>query len=342
VLDHPGYRLIRAESAERALFALLATDFALLILDIRMPGLSGLELARLIKTRKRNAEVPIIFLTACVGDEQKIIEGYGTGAVDYLFKPINPVILRSKVTVFAELYRRNQALMAEVSRRRQAEEQLRALTHFVVQGQENERARLGNELHDNITQLLCAVLVRSQTLSSQLSTHDGPIKREALKLRNLLGQTAEAVESISRGLRPGVLDILGLVAVLRASSKEFTERTGVSVTFECMPLTERLPTKVELSLYRIVQKAFKNVEQHAHAKHLTVGLSQSVSRIQLTIKDDGVGFETKRVSGENNSSGFGLLRMRERANSVGGILEVISARNNGTEIKVSIPLTQVS
>src|SRR5476651_1705027 len=93
VLDHPGYRLIRAESAERALFALLANDFALLILDIRMPGLTGIELAKLIKTRKRNAQVPIIFLTACVNDEQNILEGYGTGAVDYLFKPINPAIL---------------------------------------------------------------------------------------------------------------------------------------------------------------------------------------------------------------------------------------------------------
>src|SRR3954451_2449234 len=134
ILDDPSYRLIRAESADQALLALVVEEFALLILDIRMPGMTGFELAQMIKERKKTARVPIIFLTAYYNEDQHMLEGYGTGAVDYLHKPVNPAILRSKVAVFAELHRKNyeseqanKALLAEVAQRRQAEEQLREL-----------------------------------------------------------------------------------------------------------------------------------------------------------------------------------------------------------------------
>nr|MDP2191644.1 response regulator [Rhodoferax sp.] len=127
VLDDPAYRLVRAESADKALLALVAEEFALLILDIRMPGMTGFELAQMIKERKKTAGVPIIFLTAYYNEDQHVLEGYGTGAVDFLHKPVNPEILRSKVAVFAELHRKNRALLAEVTERHRAEEQMREL-----------------------------------------------------------------------------------------------------------------------------------------------------------------------------------------------------------------------
>jgi PAS domain S-box-containing protein len=115
ILGDPGYRLVRAESAEEALLALLADEFALLILDIRMPGVTGIELAQMIKARKKTANVPIIFLTAYLDNDQQIIEGYATGAVDYVAKPVNAAILRTKVGIFAQLYRRQRNL-EEVNR----------------------------------------------------------------------------------------------------------------------------------------------------------------------------------------------------------------------------------
>jgi len=134
VLQDPGYRLVRAESGEQALLALVEEEFALLILDIRMPGMTGFELAHMIKQRKKTAGVPIIFLTAYYNEDQHVLEGYGTGAVDYLQKPVNPTILRSKVAIFAELHRKtreygiiNRVLFAEVTERRRAEDQLREL-----------------------------------------------------------------------------------------------------------------------------------------------------------------------------------------------------------------------
>ncbi len=140
ILNDPGYRLIRAESADQALLALVVEEFALLILDIRMPGMSGFELAKMIKQRKKTAGVPIIFLTAYYNEDQHVLEGYGTGAVDYLHKPVNPAILRSKVAVFAELHRKtreslmaNRALLAEVIERRLIQEQLHELTRELEQ-----------------------------------------------------------------------------------------------------------------------------------------------------------------------------------------------------------------
>jgi signal transduction histidine kinase len=112
VLDAPDYNLTRATSAQECLLALLKADYAAIILDIRMPGVSGLELAQLIKQRKRTEHVPILFLTAHLLEEQDVLRGYGAGAVDYLSKPINPEILRSKVAVFADLYRKTRALAA--------------------------------------------------------------------------------------------------------------------------------------------------------------------------------------------------------------------------------------
>ncbi|MEO7861952.1 MAG: response regulator [Nitrospirales bacterium] len=108
ILDDPGYRLVRAESADQALLALVVEEFALLMLDIRMPGMTGFELAKMIKERKKTALVPIIFLTAYYNDDEHVFEGYDRGAVDYLHKPVNPAILRAKVAIFAELYRKNR------------------------------------------------------------------------------------------------------------------------------------------------------------------------------------------------------------------------------------------
>lgn len=134
ILDDPSYRLVRARSGEQALRALLEDEFAVLILDIHMPGLTGFELAGLIRGRKKTANVPIIFLTAEYRNHEHVIKGYDSGAVDYLEKPVNPEVVRSKVSVFAELYRKrrdveraNRALRVEVQARRRAEQRLQDL-----------------------------------------------------------------------------------------------------------------------------------------------------------------------------------------------------------------------
>ncbi len=234
-------------------------------------------------------------------------------------------------------------VVTNMTEARRTEELLRALTHRVVQVQEAERGSVALELHDNITQLLCAVLVRSQTLADKLSPRDGSSKKEAIKLRELLGQTAGEVERISRNLRPSVLDHLGLAAGLRAATTEFAARTGVALKLSCVELTARLPAETELALYRILQEALKNLEQHARARHVTVNLTKPGDFVQLNIANDGIGFDAKhhavRRKGKRD---LGLLGMRERAAYVGGTLTVKSGTRVGTEIEVRIPLGNIA
>jgi response regulator RpfG family c-di-GMP phosphodiesterase len=132
ILSVDDYELVPADSVERALLLLLEGNFAAIVLDVQMPGMSGIELAQLIKQRKRTQHIPIIFLTAYFQEDKDVLEGYGSGAVDYLTKPVNPQILRSKISVFVDLFEKtralaamNQTLEGEVSQRQQAERALR-------------------------------------------------------------------------------------------------------------------------------------------------------------------------------------------------------------------------
>jgi PAS domain S-box-containing protein len=228
-------------------------------------------------------------------------------------------------------------VVTDMTEARRGEELLRTLTHRVVQAQEAERGRVALELHDTVTQMLCAVLVRSQTLADKLPARNRLAKGEAQKLHALIGATIEEVARISRDLRPSVLDHLGLIAGLHETSVDFANRTGVSVKLVCVKLATRLPADTELALYRILQETLKNVEKHARARHVTVHLTQFGDIVQLTIIDDGMGFDPEHPPvGRKGKGGFGLLGMRERAACVGGTLTVKSVRRAGTEIEIRI------
>lgn len=122
VLDADSYRLIQAQTGSEALLALMGGDFAAIVLDVQMPDMSGIELARMIKQRRRTQHIPIIFLTAHYREDEHAVLGYDVGAVDYLTKPINPAVLRSKVNVFVDLFTKTQAL-AEMNRNALAAEE---------------------------------------------------------------------------------------------------------------------------------------------------------------------------------------------------------------------------
>jgi signal transduction histidine kinase len=229
-------------------------------------------------------------------------------------------------------------VITDMTDARRNEEMLRALTHRIYQGQEAERGRVAIELHDNITQLLCAVLYQSQALVEGITGARAPGRREATKLRAMLGHAAAEVERISRNLRPGMLEQLGFVEVLRETTRDFAAQAGVSTRVHCGELRERLPANTELVLYRILQEAFKNVEKHARASHVIVRLKQQASAVLLVIKDDGIGFNLSPRPASRKRPGLGLLSMRERASYVGAVFEIVSRRHAGTEIRVRIPV----
>jgi PAS domain S-box-containing protein len=230
-------------------------------------------------------------------------------------------------------------VVTDVSEVRSYEDRLRNLTNRVVQAQEGERARLALELHDNITQQLCAIVVHSHVLVETLSSHKGTSKAEAVVLRDLLGSAAEEVERITSFLRPGVLRELGLIAVIRETIARSTALSGTTITLIGKPLTRMLTADTELAIYRIFQEAIKNVEKHAQARHVTVRLRQQRDLILLEITDDGIGFKPMPhpLNGKARDH-LGLLGMHERAVYVGGLLTIVSTAGAGTTVEARIPM----
>src|SRR5262249_34696733 len=134
ILAAPDRKLVKVQTAERALLAVMEQDFAAIVLDVKMPDFSGIELARLIKQRKKTQHIPIILLTAYFRENEHAMLGYDAGAVDYLTKPVHPAVLRSKVGVFVDLFRKNRELVevnrsmeAEIAERKAAEERFRVV-----------------------------------------------------------------------------------------------------------------------------------------------------------------------------------------------------------------------
>ena len=133
VLERPDYRIVTASSGAEALSRILKEDFALILLDVVMPGMDGFEVATTVKQRDRSKLIPIIFMTANRDDVDAMYRGYSVGAVDYLIKPLNPELVRAKVAVFAELHRQKrqierQALLLQENERRESERQLAELS----------------------------------------------------------------------------------------------------------------------------------------------------------------------------------------------------------------------
>jgi PAS domain S-box-containing protein len=169
ILEPNNYTLIRAQTADEALLSILQNEFAAIIMDIKMPGTGGLELAHLIKQRKQSEHIPILFLTAYSLEEGEILRAYGVGGVDFLSKPINPDILRSKIAVFAELFRTTRALAStveelndEIQERQRAQEELRLAKDELearVLERTAELARANREIRDNEERLKLALTV---------------------------------------------------------------------------------------------------------------------------------------------------------------------------------------
>ncbi|MGE3177205.1 MAG: response regulator, partial [Vicinamibacterales bacterium] len=158
MLEPLACTLVRAQSADEALLALLRHEFAVMILDIKMPIMSGIELASLVKQRRRTQDVPILFLTAHLIEDDDVLRGYGVGAVDYLSKPVKADILRSKVSVFVELYRKtralealNQRLQAEIRERQAAQEAIQQINQE-LELRVAERTAALNLAHRGVTE----------------------------------------------------------------------------------------------------------------------------------------------------------------------------------------------
>ncbi len=381
ILSDGSYRVTRAQSSEQALLALLVEDFGLIILDVRMPGMTGFELATIIKERKKTAKVPIIFLTAYYNEDRHVVEGYGTGAVDYLHKPVSPSILRSKVSVFAELHRKqsesmraNRALLAEVTDRQRAEEELRSANEALektvqerteameslMKSEERQRELLvqSQAMQQRLAELSKQVMQAQEDerkrlsvelnegiakglaeISSSLkevSSQGGPLEEKIASTQLLVADAVATVTRLACELRPALLEDVGLIPSLRTHLKKFSTRTGIEAELMASEAVERLDVALRTALYRVAQEALTNVSKHSKATRVEVSIQPLEGGFSMEIRDDGHGFETMSTAA-GRSERTALFGMRARVEMVGGRFAIESAPGTSTTLRVVLP-----
>jgi PAS domain S-box-containing protein len=234
-------------------------------------------------------------------------------------------------------------VVTDMTEARRSERTLRRLSHGLLRAQETDRRRLAIKLHDRATQSLGALLIHLHLLAEHLPARARSLHGEVAVIRRLVNRTAEVVESISRNLRPSVLEILGLVPALRVLADEFAKRTGLPIKLFCAGAPGRLSAESELVLYRVLEEALLNVGRHARALNVSARLNQQGAAVVLSIKDDGVGCNPDPDRpGRKTKGGVGLIGLRERVAYVGGTLAIKSIRGAGTEVSARIPLPPVT
>ncbi len=211
----------------------------------------------------------------------------------------------------------------------------RELLRHTVVAQEEERARIARELHDETAQVLTAFSLNLAALQDHLPG-DGEVRKMLIRLQALSRQMSQGIYRMVHDLRPAQLDDLGLVAALNYLSDEERKRTGIEVAFSISGARQRLEPLVETVLFRVAQEALMNVARHAQVNKAAMELNFTPEEIILTVSDRGVGFDTRIDL--IPPRGWGLAGMRERAESLEGDLIIESTSGAGTTVKAVIPI----
>jgi PAS domain S-box-containing protein len=236
-----------------------------------------------------------------------------------------------------ELDRINQTLRAEIRERQRAEAERQAVLIQLVNAQEEERRRISRELHDQVGQYLTALILGLKSLESgNISVS----RATSLKTVQAIAETVgREIHDLALELRPTALDDLGLIRTLANYVEEWSQRSRVEVEFHTTGLkTNRLPSFIETTLYRIIREALNNVLKHAKAKRVSLILQAKGNQVIAIIEDDGQGFDLEAMGSPENRRRLGLASMKERAAMVNGELGIESNPGRGTTIFVRIPL----
>lgn len=211
-----------------------------------------------------------------------------------------------------------------------------------ISAQEEERRRLARELHDETAQTLAALSIALDRARDGLDGAAGGTRQHILEAKEIATRLLAETRRLILGLRPSVLDDMGLVAAIRWYCEAYLGDATVEVTVESGQPPARLPGHVEVTLFRIAQEAINNVARHADARHVRVGLSFGGDTVTVSVADDGKGFDVERALGEQGHGleSVGLLGMQERVNLIGGRMEIRSAPGGGTVIVVQAPVAE--
>ena len=244
------------------------------------------------------------------------------------------------ITLAALLLVFTSGIFINIRERRLADAKLKKLTQRVFDAQEEERGRVARELHDGISQILVGVRYALDTARRRLTTGDARAAENLdAGIEHLSGAIHE-VRRISRDLRPGMLDDLGLGPALKSLVDDFGQRTGIDTEFNTVVFRNRLDEDAKTALYRIAQEALTNVERHASATRVSIDLRGHNRGATLRISDNGRGLAPINDARKNPATGLGLRNMQERVEQLDGTLRILSSKT-GTVIEASVPLSHL-
>jgi signal transduction histidine kinase len=332
----------------------------LIVSDVAMPVMDGIELCRLVRAHDRLRWTPILLTSALRKDNESVVEGLRAGADDYLEVPYDPERLITKIEQLVERKALEEALrrakddleekveertrelqemtgelLDEVKERTAAEQRVRELLRRIVNIQEEERRGIARELHDNLGQQLTALRLNLDPIKQEAWGREN-LRAKVERFEDILRRLDADVDVMAWRLRPAALDELGLSATLEQFVREWSGHSGVEAEFRAVGLNGyRLPPEVETNLYRITQEALNNVQKHAEACKVCVLLERRGEQVMLIVEDDGQGFDPNE---KGDSGSMGLINMRERAAFINGRLEIESAPGAGATLFARVPL----
>ena len=208
------------------------------------------------------------------------------------------------------------------------------LLRHTIKAQEDERARVSRELHDEVSQVLTALSFELGTLKTFMP-RGGHAEPVLLRLQSLTRSLSRGLYDIVRSLRPAQLDELGLEPALHSLAEREWNPRGIHIRIESEGKSVRLAKSTETTLFRIAQEGVTNIQRHSGADSATLRIHYAEDKVTLTVKDDGIGFDPERL--RSGSQGLGLAGIRERVESSGGTFRIDSAPGRGTLLEIIIP-----
>ncbi|MUG72461.1 sensor histidine kinase [Paenibacillus validus] len=210
----------------------------------------------------------------------------------------------------------------------------------IILAQEEERKRIAREIHDGLAQNMANMVLRTEITERMLAKEAyNAVKNELSDLKLSVRSGIEEVRKIIFNLRPMALDDLGLVPTLRKFVQDYEEKAKIRTKFEMVGKEIRLPSGMEVAIYRLVQETFSNVHKHAQATHVTLELTFQQQMVKLTVSDNGMGFSTENIDKKiANGTHYGLMGMRERVELLEGRMDIESTVGVGTKVSMVIPI----
>jgi PAS domain S-box-containing protein len=263
-----------------------------------------------------------------------------------------PVIVKGEVTAVLEFFSENEsepdenllealksigAQLGRVIERKRSEESLRHLSARLLRSQDEERRRLGRELHDSVGQYLAALQMNLDTLSEMVPATNSDVRLKLSESSDLVRQSLAETRTLSYLLHPPLLEDTGLIPTVRWLVEGFAKRSGIDVTMEIPSEIGRLKPDIELMLFRVIQECLTNIHRHSGSKSASIRIEPSGSNLTLEIKDKGKGMSPIILSGAGLGAGVGIAGMSERLGDLRGTL-AISSDTSGTVIRASVPL----